>query len=84
LELLEKGLIYEYRSVRNRDSYFHCRSSADGSAQIATVNYGLVLQTSIMELTKQTRRLLFWFWVLIVAVAAWFWPGFSGIHIVPH
>jgi hypothetical protein len=38
----------------------------------------------LVEPNKRTRRLRFWFWVLVVAIAAWFWPGFSreSIHLI--
>jgi len=35
-----------------------------------------------VEHRKRTRRLWYGFWVLVVAAAAWFWPGFSAIHVV--
>lgn len=36
--------------------------------------------TLLMQWGKETRSLWFWFWVVIAAMALWFWP--SGVRLI--
>lgn len=65
--------------VEGHDAGFKCYRDSSPTEGLRVDSLRERRHTFAMH-SKETRRLSFWFWVVITAVAAWFWP--SGLRLI--
>jgi hypothetical protein len=53
-----------------------------GCVLICLDSLGRFTDNHLVTPSKQAGKLWYGFWLLIVGIAAWFWPGFSHIHLI--